>query len=277
MLRANCCWILNVCWRKTTSSLPRSAPKKTTSRARSSHASPAQHVAQPHAREPSVGRESLHRARAVAGALVPVDDLHRLHGPQLRQREFGRLVDHTGELQLEGGRVELRLVVVLNEKELVGRSEVTVDLPDIEEPIGSRGVVRIERGRDIGKRHVALALGKRGVRPLRDERDQTPRQAHSDRLSSRHQFRHCGAPCARPLPGAILVRTSRSPRRQFEASGLVRLDVVHDERLQLRRCRTLNSRLLVVSPVILWNGHCRSFGYPVGSRTGLKPGIASTP
>src|SRR6185503_16012746 len=86
-------------------------------------AGPLEHIAQADAREPTVRREALHRTRAVAGTFVAIDDLHRLHGLEIRDCELDRLVDEASELQSIRRRVDFWLVVMLDEEELIVRRD----------------------------------------------------------------------------------------------------------------------------------------------------------
>ena len=161
---------LNFCVRHSTSSSPRSAPKKTNSRACAFTPALSSTVAQRHARPSPVARQPLQRT-SVARALEAGDQFRAAHLAQVVERQRQRPVDESRDLQLEGRQVHHRMAVMLRGEELILRRDRAVDGANVDDPpIGRR--VGDDAVRKIEKRHDRLALCERRQHPFRDA-DQT--------------------------------------------------------------------------------------------------------
>jgi hypothetical protein len=80
---------------------------------------------------------------------------------------------------------------VLDEEELIRRCDEAVNLPEVEKPVCTGRIVRVERGRDVRERHVGVVLSQGWPRPFGHQRQQARHgQTALQRFSAGHLICH---------------------------------------------------------------------------------------
>src|SRR5262245_37252403 len=189
-----------------------------------------EHRLQRDARPLAVAAEPIHRP-AIAGALETGYQIDRAQLLQVVERQRLRPVDEARHLQLERGRVDVRMTVMLGRGELVFRDERAINGAKVERAPVRRRFPPLVVG-DVGELDDRLALGKRGQNPVRNaERAQARhRQASSKNLPTRVLYRHTLVPS---------FRSSRANWSSAEISTFI-VPTTTDDRPALRppdRCR----------------------------------------